>query len=421
MLGLLLFSFGIVGLVIALERWRLGRVPLAPLIFSALCFGLLTLAVPVAIGVPLGAAVYCGLTFRKRILVPVFFWMVVAAVLAPWMMWNFRHSGNVLGEGFYQVYESWAPSNGSRVMRAFDPSGESLPSVVLARKTLKVLAQHFGQYGAFIGGIVVAPLFFLALMHAFRSSEARRLRWGVFTMWLGAMAGMAVAGTPEGALDPNQLHILFLPIMTAYGLALVGALWERTPLAQNPFSRWRFTPWIVLVALCAVPLLEDLKGRTLEGSLFRNRMIEWPPYDPAGLAYLSQWTHPDMMIFSDVPWAVSWYADRPSMWIPVLPQQYEKLHLAWEKTGHQVGGMFLSPRVLDGRLATDVMNGDYREWSRILMRGQVLRFGIDLFQQNLPPPLKCWQRMSPTRNHEAWFIAKEPLWLDPALQEPGQN
>jgi hypothetical protein len=415
MLGLLLFSLGILGLISALERWRLGRVPLLPLIFSALCFGLLVLALPVAMGVTLGAAVYCGRAFRKRILVPVFFWMVVAAVLAPWMMWNFRHTGNVLGDGFFQVYESWGPSNGSRLMRTFDPSGESLPPIDLAKKTLKVFAQHFERYWTFIGGIIVAPLFFVALMHAFRSPEARGLRWGVLTMWLGAMAGMGMVGTPEGALDPNQLHILFLPVMTAYGLSLVGVLWERTPLAQNPFSRWRFTPWIVLVVLCAVPLFSDLKGRTLYGITFRNRMIQWPPYDPAGLGHLGQWTDSDSLIFSDIPWAVSWYADRPAMWIPVRPQQYEKLYLAWEKTGGQVGGMFLSPHALDGRLATEVMNGDYREWSRILMRGQVLRFGVDLFEDNLPPPLKHWQRLSPTRNHEAWFIAKEPVWLDGAM------
>lgn len=414
MLGLLLFSLGVVGLISAMERWRTGQVPLAPLISSALCFGLLVLALPVALGITLGAGAFCGLAFRKRILVPVFFWMVVAALLGPWMLWNFKHSGNLLGDGFYQVYESWGSSNGSRVMRAFDPGGESLPSIDLARKAVKVLAQHFEQYGAFVGGIVVAPLFFVALMHAFRNPETRALRWGLLMMWLGAMAGMAVAGTPEGALDPNQLHVLFLPMMTAYGLALVGVLWERTPLAQNPFSRWRFTPWIVLAALCAVPLFADLKGRTLQGSTFRNRMIQWPPYDPAGLHYLSQWTGPDMMIFTDIPWAVSWYADRPAMWIPVQPQQYEKLYLAWEKKGGEVGGMFLSPHVLDGRLATDIMNGDYREWSRILTRGQVLRFGVDLFKDSLPLPLKHWQRMSPTRNHEAWFIAKEPVWLDQA-------
>ncbi len=57
---------------------------------------------PVALGVTAGAAVFCWLAFRKRFLVPLIFWMVVAAVLAPWMMWNFKHSGNVLGDGFFQ-------------------------------------------------------------------------------------------------------------------------------------------------------------------------------------------------------------------------------------------------------------------------------------------------------------------------------
>ena len=76
--------------------------------------------------------------------------------------------------------------------------------------------------------------------------------------------------------------------------------------------------------------------------------------------------------------------------------------------GGQVAGLYLTPQSLNGRLADDVMNGDFREWSRVVMRGQTMRFGVDLFETT-PAALKHWTRLSPTRKDEAWFISKEPL------------
>ena len=58
-------------------------------------------------------------------------------------------------------------------------------------------------------------------------------------MWVTTAFGLAFFGITTDALDPNQLHLLFAPIMTAYGLAFISILWSRlefvaaTPALRN--------------------------------------------------------------------------------------------------------------------------------------------------------------------------------------------
>jgi len=408
MLGMLLLMLGLWGLVSALERWRIGKVPLFPLLGAALCFGALVLALPVAIGVAAGAVLFVGLMFRRRALLPLLFGIVCGGVVLLWMLWNFEHTGNLFGTSVFGVFESYTDTPGSRVMRTYDPGMETLPDMQVARKMWRVATLHVQNFWGYIGGNLAVPLFLLSFLCPFRNPEAARLRWGILMMWIGAGLGMTILGTPRGALDPNQLHVLFVPMATAFGLTLLTVLWEQVPLAQNPFSLWRNAHLIAAVALSAVPLLAELPARTLEGARFRNRVIEWPPYDPAAITFLKDRTREDELIFSDIPWAVAWYADRHAVWLPTGPDQVEEIAAAWEADGGRVAGIYLTPKSLNGRLADDVMNGDFREWSRVMMRGQVMRFGMDLFE-TVPDALRHWTRLSPSRKDEAWFISREPL------------
>ena len=55
------------------------------------------------------------------------------------------------------------------------------------------------------GSIVVAPLFFLSLLHPFKRPEIAHFRWCILSMWLFGVMGMTIYGIPEGILDPNQI------------------------------------------------------------------------------------------------------------------------------------------------------------------------------------------------------------------------
>ena len=61
------------------------------------------------------------------------------------------------------------------------------------------------------------------------------------------------------------------------------------------------------------------------GSPPRSR-VQWPPYIPPSIAQLADWTREDEMIMSDMPWAVAWYADRKSLWLPMTIKAFIDLN-----------------------------------------------------------------------------------------------
>ena len=83
-------------------------------------------------------------------------------------------------------------------------------------------------------------------------------------MWITTAIGLAFFGVTTEALDPNQLHLLFAPIMTAYGLAFVSILWSRldfvasTPMLRNVHH-------FVIVVICALPLVLSLPQKVRVG------------------------------------------------------------------------------------------------------------------------------------------------------------
>ena len=100
-------------------------------------------------------------------------------------------------------------------------------------------------------------------------------------MWIGAVAGMTLFGLTKGRLDPNQLHILFIPVMTAYGLAFLVVLWSRLGITSaSPMVRNLHL--IVVIALSAAPLLLQLPQRAITGIRYQG-FPNWPPYVPQAI------------------------------------------------------------------------------------------------------------------------------------------
>src|SRR5205823_14597408 len=110
----------------------------------------------------------------------------------------------------------------------------------------------------------------------------------------------------ELGMASNQLHLLFIPIMTCYGLAYLLVQWNRLEI-EYWLARIGFITLVFLVSL--VPTL------TIPVTVFASqKAINWPPYVPPFISILNQWMKPNEITASDMPWAISWYADRRSLW-----------------------------------------------------------------------------------------------------------
>ena len=65
----------------------------------------------------------------------------------------------------------------------------------------------------------------------------------------------------------------------------------------------------LLVVITALPMLFRLLPD-------KHPPYQYPPYLEPVIALLNGWTTDKEVISSDMPWAVAWYADRKSLWIP---------------------------------------------------------------------------------------------------------
>ncbi len=100
--------------------------------------------------------------------------------------------------------------------------------------------------------------------------------------------------------------------------------------------------------------------------------VQWPPYVPPYIAILANWTKENEIITSDMPWAVSWYADRRSLWLPMAINDFVTLN-DWDVLQSRIVGLYLTPVSGDSPFLSQVVKGDYKEWAPFIMRSANLR------------------------------------------------
>ena len=99
--------------------------------------------------------------------------------------------------------------------------------------------------------------------------------------------------------------------------------------------------------------------------------VQWPPYVPPFIAILSEWTNENEIITSDMPWAVAWYADRRSLWLPDTLHVFTELS-DYKTLGGPVNGLYLTPVSGTDNKLRDIAKGEYKDWALVIQRNQVL-------------------------------------------------
>jgi hypothetical protein len=231
----------------------------------------------------------------------------------------------------------------------------------------KIGANLIGQAGhifEYFGLSIVAVMFFASLLYAFKRLETATLRWMILAMWAGAVLGMALYGIDEElGVASNQLHLIFLPLMTCYGLAYLLVQWNRLGIATL-FARGGFIALLYL--LCALPMIFGTPWLTPSKTLVR-----WPPYLPAAISVLHDWMKADEVTASDMPWAIAWYADRRSLWLPDTPQSFVEIG-DYNIIGAPINGLYLTPISGTENKLRDIIRGEYGDWASMILRSRSL-------------------------------------------------
>ncbi|MEO6788145.1 MAG: glycosyltransferase family 39 protein [Chthoniobacteraceae bacterium] len=365
MLMLLLFSLALYFSTRALGAQGMGGRTWPWHAAAGLAFGLLALTHALTTFIFVGALIYTAITFSPRGRDAAIMLLVFLACLLPWLVRNERVCGSPFGiAGQTRLFA--LRGSESQIMRTFNKPDDTVPAHHFRGKMQTELLSQIGSLVGRLGKVIVAPLFFLALLHAFRKRETRTLRWGILLMLLFGALGMAFFGFADSDLQTdlqsNDLYPLFIPITTAYGLALVLVMWSRVQVAGRDLASIRqvniaFHALIILI--CAFPLLNVYTDPP-------KLPFVWPPYCPPAIADLSDWYSKSDIICSDMPWATAWYADRKSLWLPLTIADFNDLN---EFRFHgKITGLLVTPVTGFRGLLSDVGVGEFKDWRAFIMR-----------------------------------------------------
>ena len=363
MLLLLLFNVAVYLLVRAVESHYADESTLKWLAALGATFGLLALSHALTFWIFLGFVIFAGFFFRPRGWSAAILLGSWAILYVPWLIRTFVITGNPGGVAIYSLFGGIGHTEWGWMRQAnFDP-GASLLGGFVDKLTTGITGQtaHLFEY---FGLSVVALMFFASLLHPFKRTETAAVRWMILSMWGGAVLGMCLYGiNEEQGVAANQLHLIFVPMMTCYGLAYLLVQWNRLALSF-PFARAGFLTLLYL--LCALPMIFATPWLAPQ-----KPFVRWPPYMPALIGVLNDWMRPDEITVSDMPWAVAWYADRRSLWLPETIRAFTDLN-DYNVLGSPLNGAYLTPISGTDNKLRDIVKGEYKDWSAVIQRTQVL-------------------------------------------------
>lgn len=379
MLLLLVFNATVYALVRAVGAQYRGGLVGIWLAAVGMGFGLLALTHALTLWMFVAALVFSVFFFRPRGWAAGIMLVAFMIIYFPWSIRTFLVCGNPGGVAIYSVLDGLG-HNEAGWMRRVDLNLEGIGPAAFCDKITANLITQFGHIFEYFGWNVVAMMFFAGLLHAFKRSETAVLRWMLLAIWSGAVLGMVTYGiNQEQGVAANQLHLLFIPLMTCYGLAYLLVQWNRLGINLQ-IARSAFI--ILLYLLCAWPMLFTM--------LLPNKaLVRWPPYMPPLIGVLNDWMKPEEVTASDMPWAIAWYAGRRSLWVPDTLKTFTDFG-DYNILGAPINGLYLTPVSGADNNFRDIVKGEYRDWAPFIQRTIALEaFPLKWATLSLGPESEC--------------------------------
>jgi len=410
MLMLFLFTCASYFVFKALQSHINGNKPLLWLILCSGCFGLLSLAHWLAIWPFVGLLIFTALYFKPRGVAAVLMLLIFLIIVSPWAIRNIKVTGTPLGSGYYSILGGMSVGE-EYIFRSYEPPEQNIFGNGFYTKVINTSIDQLNGLYAFLGSIAVAPLFFLSLLHPFKRRAIADFRWCILAMWIFAVMGMALFGLPDKAFDSNQLHMLFVPLMTGYGLAFLSILWGRLGFSSN-------LPLIVnghlvlAIALSSVPMILGLIPGIRHS--FQSKDLTTQALQ---ISYIRDEVDPAQIVVSDDPWHVAWYGDRSSLWLPANPQQMLEIQYLTAQNGQPLAGVLLTRKSSDKPLRKMVY-GEERDWAPLVAGHAIAFAGLREKQEKqwvqageiILTSMKNlnFTRLSPTMVAKGFFFLEEP-------------
>ncbi len=354
------------------ERWRRAertdRWVNGALMVSAAAVALATLTQYAVWVVMVPLLVYAGTAFPGRRWQRVLLCVVMfALLLAPWMARNRMAARQWFGLSHYGLLEETGRGRyRSPVGRFQRMLGLESPWQwrTLGIKALENSRRLYETTIKETGANYLIAFFLVSLVHRWRDDEAVRLRWWLFWAMLGCAAWLSVTGVPQ-----RNFFTAFVPLVVVYAAAFFIVLFERLQF-RTRFLRGGMVGLFVLVNLASVVL----------AVLPPRETVPYPPYNSGVGAELGRMFRENELLASDIPWAMAWYGDRTTLWVPPRERDFIEIN----DRVRIVSGLYLTQETLQRKLVLE-------EWL-----GQE-QFILRLFQPPPPAgfPLQVYRSVTP--------------------------
>jgi hypothetical protein len=127
--------------------------------------------------------------------------------------------------------------------------------------------------------------------------------------------------------------------------------------------------FVIVIVISALPLVLSFPKDLKFGIAYKERAkVNYPPYHPPIIKTVAELSDPHEIIASDIPWAVAWYGDRTSLWVPRTVDQFESLYTRSYDNESPISGLFLTPATTNEPLARGIVKGENEEWSPLVLR-----------------------------------------------------
>lgn len=378
----------------AQARLAEGRGILAPALGMGVCAALMVMTEWMALWLAAGLLLGCATALRERKAALLLVGLPPLLVLVAWCLWLMRTCGDPLG-GAKTVFQAHLlPMAPAMLQRAYSLSMPPVVADDLIRKLLVNWRDQLALLPAYLGWLAPALLFFPALLHRFRRAEAARCCQAAGIALSVLAAGLGLLGLPDKAEDDRALYLVLAPLMCVFGSAMLAVLWARLHGPGMGRGFWARQGFVLLAAaVSAVPMLASLPADVKMGLVMRGRISpHWPPYVPDRVTFVRRLLEPGEVLFSDAPWFVAWYVDRPCMWLPVKRSEFAVLTEKIEAAGSRVAGIVVTPLSARVNFLHEVFDGPYREWPDLVFRGPMLALDREFvphpeFKFKVPLPL----------------------------------
>ncbi|MFZ9681417.1 MAG: hypothetical protein ACO3CL_08370, partial [Bacteroidia bacterium] len=249
---------------------------------------------------------------------------------------------------------------------------------------LRGFADLVAQGPALVGNTVAGTLALVAGLHAFRrpSAAVGKLFWGgVALVLIVATAFVQRSREYEG----SGILLALLPAACVYGSAYLWILVERWKIHLELVGR------LVAIAVAGLACWPTMARLVLP----EPPPFAYPPTYPPIFLFMRSWFEPGELQASDLPAAMAWYADRPTLWLSSTRQDFLKIH----DRVSPVFSILLTQASSDARMYSQMLaeNSEWSEWA-------------DLIRRQKPPDLPQAFATSLPPNNEYLLLSIQKRW-----------